>query len=76
MAKIIYKNGKGGVAIMSPSPSWTASLVELGKKDVPKGYKFKIIEDSDVPPYDEHRNAWEVDESILTDGVGEGESGP
>ena len=76
MAKIIYKNGKVVVAIMSPSPSWAASLVELGKKDVPKGYKFKIIEDSDVPPYDEHRNAWEVDESILTDGVGEGESGP
>ena len=76
MAKIIYKNGKGGVAIMSPSPNWSASLVELGKKDVPKGYKFKIIDDSYLPPYDEHRNAWEVDESILTDGVGEGESGP
>jgi len=40
---------------------------------VPKGYKYKIVEDSDVPTDRSFRDAWIVDESELTDGVGEGE---
>ena len=68
--KIIYPNGKGGVAVLSPSLDWENRMLELGEKDVPKGLPFKIVNDSDIPKYDEFRNAWEVDESKLTDGVG------
>ena len=71
--KIIFSNGKGGVTVMFPAPDWESRMLELGKKDVPKGLPFKIVEDSDIPEYDEHRNAWEIDESALTDGIGESE---
>ena len=37
---------------------------------VPKGCKFKIVEDSDIPSDRTFRDAWEVAESELTDGVG------
>ena len=41
---------------------------------MPSGYKYKIVEDSDVPIDRSFRNAWTVDESDLTDGTGSGES--
>jgi len=37
---------------------------------VPAGRPFKIVDISDIPTDRTFRNAWEVDESILTDGVG------
>ena len=56
----------------------TAAMEELAQKDVPPGLKYKIVEDSVV--YGEgkdhlttdraFRDAWEVDEKLLTDGVG------
>ena len=49
--KIIFSNGKGGVTVMSPAPDWESRMLELGKKDVPKGLPFKIVEDSDIPEY-------------------------
>jgi len=47
---------------------------EVAKKDIPKGLKYKIVQDTDLP-YSERvfRDAWTVDESLLTDGVGEQE---
>ena len=41
---------------------------------MPSGYKYKIVEDSDVPTDRSFRNAWTVDDSDLTDGTGSGES--
>tara|TARA_B100001173_G_scaffold183661_1_gene158545 strand:- start:152 stop:487 length:336 start_codon:yes stop_codon:yes gene_type:complete len=43
---------------------------ELAQKVVPKGLKYKIVEDSEVSTDRSFRNAWEIDESELTDGVG------
>ena len=43
---------------------------EIAAKDVPTGYKYKKVDDSDVPTDRSFRNAWIVDESDLTDGVG------
>ena len=43
---------------------------EVAQKDVPKGFKYKIIDDSDEPTDRSFRDAWVVDESELTDGVG------
>ena len=44
---------------------------EVAVKDVPKGLKYKIVNDTDIP-YSERpfRMAWTVDESVLTDGTG------
>ena len=75
MKRIIYKtydeiNGDG-VAVIVPSPEWKGTMDELAKKDVPTGKKYKIVDDSEIPDDRSFRNAWEVDEALLTDGVGE-----
>ena len=75
--KIIYTNEKGIVAIITPilkeinastGKVWTTE--EIAAKDVPTGTKYKMIDDSDLPSDRSFRNAWTVDESDLTDGVG------
>ena len=47
------------------------TIDEIAKKDIPTGFKYKKIEDSDVPSDRTFRDAWTVDEADLTDGVGE-----
>lgn len=78
--KIVYKHDNGMVRILIPAPQiltetnpttgklWTVEDIAL--KDVPKGYKYKIVQDSDVSTDRSFRNAWSVDDSDLTDGVG------
>ena len=73
--KIIYKTPEGGLAIIIPSPSWANSMERLAKKEVPKGLKYKIVEDSVIPSDYTFRDAWEVNESDLTDGEGEHKDG-
>ena len=68
--KIIYKTAEGTVSVISATQEWTGTLEELAQLDVPTGLKYKIVEDSDVPSDRSFRNAWEVDEAELTDGVG------
>ena len=75
--KIIFIGEEGIVSVMQPvlkdiNPEtgqvWTVE--EIAKKDVPTGKKYKIVEDSDVSTDRSFRDAWIVDESDLTDGVG------
>ena len=47
---------------------WTVE--DIAKKDVPTGYKYKIVEDSEIPTDRSFRDAWTVEETDLTDGVG------
>ena len=68
--KIIYKTPEGTVTVLHPTQEWTGTMEEVAKKDVPTGLKYKIVEDSDIPSDRSFRNAWEVDEAELTDGVG------
>ena len=75
MKRIIYKtydeiNGDG-VAVIVPSPEWKGTMDELAKKDVPTGKKYKIVDVSEIPSDRSFRHAWEIDEALLTDGVGE-----
>ncbi len=76
--RILYKESDGSLSIIFPAdnsinPStgkqWTTE--EICKKDVPTGFKYKIVEDSDIPTDWSFRDAWTVDEADLTDGVGE-----
>ena len=74
--RILYLQDNGVVAIIYPSDSenpatgnsWTAE--EVAQKDVPKGKKYKIVEDSEIPSDWSFRDAWTVSESDLTDGTG------
>ena len=56
---------------INPKTGNAFTIDEIAKKDVPTGKKYKKIEDSDVSTDRLFRNAWTVDESDLTDGVGE-----
>lgn len=67
--KIIYPSPSGGVAVAAVNPKYT-NLVAAGKKFVPKGLPFKIVQDSDLPNDDTFFDAWEYDFSVK-DGVGE-----
>jgi hypothetical protein len=68
--RIIYKTPENTVSVISASPEWTGTMEELAQKDVPTGLKYKIVEDSEISSDRTFRNAWEIAESELTDGVG------
>ena len=79
--RILFKQDDGTVAIIipvlteiNPDTDKPYTIEEIAAKDVPTGYKYKIVEDSDVPTDRSFRNAWTVDENDLTDGTGSGES--
>ena len=71
--KIIYKNENGSVSIIHPTEDALSFMTidEIAKKDVPTGLPYKIVEDSEVPTDRTFRDAWTIDDAILTDGVGE-----
>lgn len=70
--KIIYKNENGGVSIIIPALEALEymTIKEIALKDVPTGLPFAIVDDSEIPVDRTFRDAWVIDESILTDGVG------
>jgi len=70
--KIIYKTDDGGVAVISLSSSILDkySINDIAAKEVPSGKPYKIVDETDMPSDRTFRDAWEVDASILTDGVG------
>jgi len=69
--RIIYKQTNGTIAIITPSPTCGRSVEEIAKKDVPSGMPYKIVNLSDLPSDRTFRNAWEISDAQLTDGVGE-----
>lgn len=71
MQVIIFKNDEGGVSVIHPAQEALAiySIESIAQKDVPAGKPYKIIEAADLPDRSQ-RNQWDVDEALLTDGVG------
>lgn len=69
--RILYKNEEGGVSIVVPSPNTVISIEQIALKDVPTGVPFKIVDTTEVSSDRTFRNAWEVDEADMTDGVGD-----
>jgi len=72
MKRIIYKNPDNSVSIIAPSDEALQSMTieQIANKDVPTGYKYKIVDVSEIPIDREFRNAWTIDDAELTDGVG------
>jgi len=68
MNKIIYKTDEDGVAVLIPTGE--LSLEETAAKDVPSGRPYKIVDAADISSDRTFRDAWEIDEAELTDGVG------
>jgi hypothetical protein len=67
--RIIYKNPEGGIAVIIPTGELSVEATAL--KDVPTGLPFAIVDVSEIPSDRTFRNAWDIDEAELTDGVGE-----
>lgn len=68
---IIFKSKTGGVCIVTPAKNTGLSIDQIAKKSVPVGLPYKIVDADTIPSDRTFRDAWEVDESQLTDGVGE-----
>lgn len=71
--RVVHINEEtGGIIIGIPTDEALEklSIEELAPLIVPEGKPYKIIDVSDLPPDREFRNAWEIDESELTDGIG------
>lgn len=71
--RIIYINDDGGVSVVIPTQEGIdlLGIDGVAKKDVPTGKPYKIVEDGYIPTDRTQRDAWVVDVSELTDGVGE-----
>ena len=67
---IIYQNDEGGISIIHPAPNSKLTIEQIAAKDVPTGKPYKIVDRSEIPTDRTFRNAWEVDEAELTDGIG------
>lgn len=70
--RIIFKNDTGGISILIPSPECLTqhTIQEIAEKDVPEGRPYKIVDVSEIPSDRTFRDAWDIDEAELTDGVG------
>lgn len=69
MKVIVYKKDEV-LHVIYPTPGCGLTVKMLANKDVPKGSPYKIIEASDLPEDRTLREAWDIDEAELTDGVG------
>lgn len=67
--KIIYQT-PNGVAIISPAHDSGLTVEQIAQKDVPHGLPYKIITNDDLPSSIEFMPSWEIDLSLLNDGVG------
>ena len=70
--KIIYKNSDESIAIIHPTSEALEimTIEEIALKDVPAGLVFAIVNDSEITSDRTYRDAWTVDSSLLTDGIG------
>jgi hypothetical protein len=69
---IIFKNDQGGVSIIHPTAEVLAkyTIEQVAVKDVPTGKAYAIIDKSEIPTDRTFRDAWDIDESLLTHGLG------
>jgi len=72
MNRIIYNQNNGVVAVIIPSQEAidTYGISAIAQKDVPSGKPYKIVDASIIPTDRSQREAWTINESELTDGVG------
>lgn len=69
--RIIYKTDEGlAVIIPSDEALATKTIQEIADKDVPSGLPYKIVDVADIPSDRTFRNAWDIADSELSDGVG------
>lgn len=70
--RIVYKDENGNLCVLIPAPEClkTYSIEQIAQKDVPFNKPYKIVDVNDLPADRTFRAAWDIDEALLTDGVG------
>lgn len=70
--KIVFKNKDGSIGIITPSAEVLAkyTLTQIAQKDTPTGLPYVIIDEANLPDSRTFRNAWELAEDTVFDGVG------
>lgn len=70
--RILYKNETGALMVAQVSDELLSnmSINEAAPFVVPTGKPYKIIDVADIPADRTLRDAWDIDEALLTDGVG------
>ena len=68
--RIIYKASNGSVRVIVPADNINITVEEIAQKDVPTGLRYKIVNKSEISSDRTFRNAWDIDETELTNGVG------
>lgn len=63
-ARIIYQPATGPAAVLMPIDCGL-SVLDIGKKDVPAGLPFWIVDSSAIPQDRTFRDAWELDAASL-----------
>jgi len=70
--RIVFKDADGSVSVIVPTDEvleqYTAE--QVAAKDVPEGLAYKIVTVDDIPSDRTFRDAWDIDDAVLTDGVG------
>lgn len=69
---VVWQNEDGVVAIFTPTAEALAkySIEEIAPIVAASGKKYGIVDASEIPTDKTFRDEWEVDETLLTDGVG------
>lgn len=72
MSQVIVYKREDGIGIITPAPGALQryTIQEVADKDVPVGRPYKIMDVSEIPTDRTFRNAWDIDETELTDGIG------
>lgn len=68
----LYKQDSGRLSTIFPLRNLDPSeSIALARSSVPNGKPFKVIDSAILPSDMTYRDAWTIDESYLTDGIGE-----
>lgn len=69
---IIYNDENGEMRRIRPTDEGLSifTIEQIAQKDVPAGRPYKIMNASELPPNWHEREAWEVSDTELNDGVG------
>ncbi len=68
---ILFKTENNQIAIVYPCTD-EISVLDIGKKDVPPGVSFWIIDSSILPDDREQRDAWTISDDELGEPAGKG----
>ena len=69
---IVYKDNDGSLSVVIPVQEYVTKygINRIAEKDVPEGRPYKIVSASDLPSDLDFFEAWDIDDALLTDGIG------